>query len=430
MTPSGSGRLRGLSPIHETLGNGMSLTIKQTRKTPAVALHLAIKAGSTRDPATMPGAMHLLMRLIDRGTRSRSASQIAEELDGRGVSLTASASRHLCSLRCTCLTEDFEPILELLGHLLMEPVFPESEFVKRRHEVMTAIRQDQDSPAARAVETLMTLLYGGDHPYGRPLKGTIDSLENLTRETLVGLHEQCFAPTVLSVVIVGDVDPSGVTRLATRLFGRWDAQAVPGPKLGTVEPASVRRQMVISMMNKAQTDIAYGFTAVRRSDPMYYACLLMNNVLGEYAMGGRLGDSIRERQGMAYYVSSALDAGLIEGPIVIRAGVAAANVERTIASVDEELSRLRRDGVTDRELDESRQYLIGSMPRTLETNAGIAAFLQTALFFELGLDYDERVPELLNAVSLADVDFVAGRLLDPARATVVIAGPYPEMASR
>ena len=98
----------------------------------------------------------------------------------------------------------------------------------------------------------------------------------------------------------------------------------------------------------------------------------MNNALGQYAMGGRLGDSIRERQGMAYYVSSSLDANVIAGPLLVRAGVSAANVDRAIASIDEELTQIRREGLTAKELNESRQYLIGSMPRALETNAGIA----------------------------------------------------------
>ena len=190
-------------------------------------------------------------------------------------------------------------------------------------------------------------------------------------------------------------------------------------------PRAERRVRVIPMMNKAQTDIAYGFTSVRRSDPGYYAYWLMNNILGQYAIGGRLGDSIRERQGMAYYVFSALDANVIPGPLTIRAGVSPANVERAVASIDEELATLARGGsdATPR-CTESKQYLIGSMPRTLETNLGIATFLQTEEFFGLGLDYDLRVPELLQAVTRDDVHEAARRTLVPSNATVVIAGPY------
>jgi zinc protease len=178
------------------------------------------------------------------------------------------------------------------------------------------------------------------------------------------------------------------------------------------------------MMNKAQSDIAYGFTTIRRTDPSYDAHRLLNNVLGQYSLGGRLGDSIRERQGMAYYVFSTLDANVAEGPLTIRAGVAGSNVDRAVKSIDEELSKLSSEGVTAKELEDSKRFLIGSMPRGLETNAGIAAFLQQVEFFGLGLDYDVRLPELLRAVTLEEVNEAGRRWLHPERAAFVVAGPY------
>jgi zinc protease len=150
----------------------------------------------------------------------------------------------------------------------------------------------------------------------------------------------------------------------------------------------------------------------------------MNHVLGQYSMSGRLGASIRERQGMAYYVYSTLDANVVEGPLLVRAGVSPANVDRTIASIDDEIRSVAAGGVTAEELDDSRRYLVYAMPRALETNAGIANFLQTAECFGLGLDYDVRLPGLLNAVTLDEVHAAARRSLDPDRAAVVIAGPY------
>ena len=136
---------------------------------------------------------------------------------------------------------------------------------------------------------------------------------------------------------------------------------------------------------------------MRRADPDYYAGWVMNNALGQYALGGRLGDSIRERQGMAYYVYSTLDASLAEGPLMIRAACRPTNVERTIASIDRELDAgARRRASRAKELDESKRYLIGSIPRQLETNAGIAGFLLSAEFHGLGPDYDARLPGLLD----------------------------------
>jgi zinc protease len=421
-----------LVPTRVRLPNGAVVIALGTPKLPAVSVNLAIRAGSIADPADLPGATHLLGRVIDRGTLARSAAVIADELDDRGVSLNVVVTRHLFSIDCTCLREDFDHVLSLLADIVMCPSIPESELTVRKGEVVTAIRQDEDNPAVRAVEELMALLYMEPHPYGRRAKGTIESVERTTRNVLLRLHREGFAPGALTAVVVGDLAASRAVDAATDCFGSWrgsetlprasplEAAGVAGPH---AKAPDARRQTVIPMMNKAQTDIAYGFRTIPRSDPSYYAFVLMNNVLGQYALGGRLGDSIRERQGMAYYVSSSFDANVLEGPLVIHVGVNAANVRRTIDSIDHELELIGRDGVTAKELDASRRYLTGSMPRALETNAGIARFLQTAEFFGLGLDHDQRLPELLGRVTLADVH-AAARTLDPARATIVIAGPY------
>src|SRR5258706_4834479 len=184
-----------------------------------------------------------------------------------------------------------------------------------------------------------------------------------------------------------------------------------------------RRVRVIPMMNKAQADIAYGFTTILRADPAYYAYWLMNNILGEYSIGGRLGDRIRERQGMAYYVFSALDANVVPGPLLIRAGVNPANVDRALASIDEEIARMAADGPTDQEVAESRQYLIGSIPRPLQAHVGIANFLQMVEFFGLGMDFDARMPDLLGRGSRNEVHPAARAVLAPSKAAVVVAGP-------
>src|SRR4030095_12390012 len=139
-----------------------------------------------------------------------------------------------------------------------------------------------------------------------------------------------------------------------------------------------RQCRVVSMMNKSQTDIAYGFATIARQDASYHAYSLMNNILGQYALGGRLGDSIRERQGMAYYTFRWPDASFAPGPLVVRAGVSPANVERAVASIDAELIKLAAEGPTDREVAESKQYLIGSVPRAPETKRGDGTLLQTA----------------------------------------------------
>jgi zinc protease len=430
MTAAGAGPIRpqsqprGLAPVREVLENGVVVLAKETPTTPAVTLHLDLRAGTADDPPDLPGLAHFMSRTIDRGTERHSADAIAEELDSRGVTLSSTIGRHTLSLVCTCLVEDFDHVLTLLSEIVMQPAFPSLEVDRRRGEIITLIRQDEDSPAAVAVETLMSMLYGESHPYGRRARGSVESVGHVDRQSLQRFHAARCAPAALSLVCVGDVEPGRAIDAARSAFGEWRS-GVPSPPPDAAVPAPrERRSRLVPMMNKAQADIAYGFVAVRRADPSYHAHLLMNNILGQYSLGGRLGDSIREQQGMAYYVFSSLDANLMPGPLVIRAGVSADNVRKAVASIDAELSKLLMTGPAEQELAESKQYLIGSMPRTLETNMGIAAYLQTLELFGLGLDYDVRMPELLRAVTRDQVHEAARAAIDPSRATVVVAGPY------
>ena len=413
----------GLSPVRHALANGVVLLTEHTATHPAVTIYATLDAGNLHDPGSSLGLANFVARVIDRGTESRSPDEIAEALDGRGVSLTTGVTRHLLSLSCTCLSEDIEAIVSLVADVIRRPSFPPDQVEKRRTAIVTALRQDQDSPAVVATEGLMALLYQGGHPYGRAGRGTVASVEAISRNDLVTFHRRRATPDGLRLVVVGDVEPARVEDLVDRVFGDWRAEAAGVVVPPRVSPAPERRETRHVIAGKPQADIAYGFTTITRDDPRYYALTLMNNVLGQYALGGRLGDNIRERQGMAYYVFSSFDANVAEGPLVVRAGVSPANVDRTLAAIDEEIAKMGRDGVTAAELADSCRYLVGSMPRVLETNAGIASFLHDAEYFGLGLDFDRRLPGLLERVTLDEVNETAATFLTPDRAAIAVAGP-------
>jgi zinc protease len=419
---------RGLSPLRRPLSSGGTVLVQQTATHPAVTLYATLPAGSGFDVDAVLGRSNFVARVIDRGTERRTADQLAENLDGRGVSLGTSVSRHLLSLSCTCLAEDIHPILDIVADVLRRPTFPPDQIERRRGTIITAIRQDEDNPAAVAMEGLMSLLYPAGHPYGRESRGTVQTVERIRRDDLVQFYRAQVGAAGLRLVIVGDVVPESAADAAEAAFGDWDVLGGPPLQPPPVTHTTDRRLRVTRMPGKAQSDIAYGFTTIRRSDPRYYPLTVLNNVLGQYALGGRLGDSIRERQGMAYYVFSSFDANIAEGPLVIRAGVSPSNVDRTIQSIDEEVERMAKDGVTPEELANSKRYLIGSMPRMLETNGGIASFLHDADYFGLGLDFDRRLPSLVDAVTLDEVNAVAKTFLVTDRASIWVAGPPVEGA--
>ena len=413
---------RGLSPVRTVLANGAVVIVQETPMTPAVTINATVAAGGIHEPPDRLGLAYLVGRVLDRGTTHRSAEMLAEELDDRGVSLRIASSRHATILTCTCLSEDFEHVLAIVLDIVRNPVFPEEEVSKRQAECLSAIRQDQDSPSVRAVETLFEILYGATHPYGRRAKGTVESVAALTRADLAAFHAAQFRPAALSLAIVGHVAAEHALARATIELDGWPAGPIDHPAVPP-PPAVERVQRVIVLPGKAQSEIAYGFTAIRRLDPRYDAYFVMNNILGQFGLGGRLGDNIRERQGMAYYAFSSLDPSIGVGPLIVRAGVDPDNVERAIAAIDHEVEAMGKEGPTARELAETQQFLIGSIPRTLETNAGIASFLQSEEQFGLGLDYDRRLADDIRAVTLEHVASAASELLHPARAAVTIAGP-------
>jgi zinc protease len=420
--------IRGLSPVRHQLPNGVVVLAQESPATPAVTVNATMHVGSVHEPPTMPGLAYFASRLIDRGAGELDADEIAEELEGRGVSLNITATRHAISATATSLVEDFAPIVDIVADIVCRPLFPEQQIELRRAEIITQLRQDEDNPAVRAVHSLFTLLYSEDHPYGRPPKGTFASIERIDRDALVRFHRDFFSPGVLVVAVVGAIEPQAAIDRVSRAFASFTSPASrgeAGPETGLSNAFGPRerRVSIIPMMAKSQADIAYGFVTIPRTDPAYYAWWVMNTILGQYGLGGRLGDNIRERQGMAYYAYSAFDPHVVPGPLMVRAGVDGSNVERAIAAIDEEIVRIASSGVEPREMEETQRYLIGSLPRMLETNGGIASFLQTSERFGLGTDYDKRLPGLVASVTREAVSAAAASL-SPDRAAVVVAGPY------
>jgi zinc protease len=423
-----------LNPRRVRLDNGVTVIAKSNHTTPAVSLVVGVRTGAYFDPADRDGTAALCARVLDRGTVTRSADAIADDLDGRGASLSVAAGRHQMAIAATCLADDFPSVLGLAADIARHPRFADAEIETRRDNLITSLRQEEDSPAAMASDAFAKALYGA-HPYARKVRGTVAGIEAIRRQDLVRFHQKGYDPPAICVIVVGDVEEEAAIAAVSKVFGDWppSAKASLTDKAIVAVPdapaVSERKLVSVPMMNKSQADVVYGFPGIRRADPDYIAFSVMNNALGQYAIGGRLGDNIRERQGMAYYVSSSLDATFGPGPFSIRAGVAAANVEKTIASIDAELTSVIDAGFRQQEIDESKSYMVGALPRQLETNAAIASFLLTVETFNLGLDYDERLPGLIGAITKDAADAAARKLLDPKRATVAVAGPWTPPAS-
>lgn len=390
--------------------------------TPAVTFMLSFDAGSAFDPQAAPGLAALTARMIDRGTAGESAEEIADAIESRGASLDVTSNRQALMFTSTCLADDFDTMLALAARMARAPAFPDEQLERRRGETLTRLAQDAENTAVRASARVFERLYGDGHPYAHPPRGTAGSVERMTRADLMAFHAARVQPGRLAVAVVGDIDEAAACDRVEAALGSWTGEPSPPDVLPAPAPPASRDTSVIEVPGKAQADIACGFLGPGRLDPGYYAFWVMNTVLGQYGMGGRLGENIRERQGMAYYASSSYDAHRIPGPLIARAGVDPANVDRALAAIDFEISRIARDGITAEERDTAVRYMAGSIPRMLETNAGIAQFLISVEQFGLGGDFDARLPSLIAAVT-RDEASAAAATLDMSRAVLAVAGP-------
>jgi len=419
----------------EVLGNGLVVIVRPNRSTRSVALHLALRAGAAFDRPDRPGTANLAARLLDHGAAGLSAQAIARDFDALGIAFLARARLDSLDVTLRLLSSHLPFALERLRALAAEPEFPESECDGERERVLNEIAEREQDTAARADECLAAALFPAGHPYHAPLLGTRESVAAIGRDDLVRFHTARCRPGRAVLVISGDVETDGALRLAGRLFGSWaeragaaghrkDEEAEEEAPLPDAPPPEGVRDIALPIPGKTQADIALGFVpAVRRRAADLQSVLVMNSVLGDFGMGGRLGNAIRERAGLAYYAHSYVWAGLGAGPIVVRAGVAPAGLRKAIDLMRRTIDAFLRTGARPGELRDSKQALASAIPGRFETNAGAAALLADCELQGLGHDYADRVPDLIAAVDRVAVTEAARRYLTPGRCVLVVAGP-------
>ncbi len=410
--------------VRGELPNGMRVIVKRNRLSPAVAVRLCLHTGSVHDPAGREGLALTTSALLEEGTRKRTGAEISEMIDFLGAETGASVDKHSTLLLGSMMRGDLDAILKLFVEMLIEPVFPARDLEKVKGQLIGDLREDENDTRSVAMKALQTILYGRRHPYGRPGGGTVRSIRCLARRDLVAFHNGRYYPRGAILVIVGDVNEREALRKATSVFRRWkgDGPAEP-PDVPDAAPMKKTVVRVKAMADKTQNDLALGFVGIRRLDPDFHAAVVLNQVLGAFGLGGRLGGRIREEEGLAYYVYSAIRPSVGPGPFVIRAGIHPDHVGRAVRLVLEEIDRIRERRVSRRELDETKRYLIDSLPLRLETNEGIAAFLLNEEYYGLGPGYLTRYREELTSVTAADLLRVAGRLLSAERFALSVAGP-------
>lgn len=416
--------------VRETLPNGIVILGNERLDSPAVVLRARVKAGAIYDTATTEGLARLTALLLQRGTQSHSFTELNTLTDDLGASISIDAGRLVVDLRVRCLAEDFPRLVELLAEILQHPTFPQAELDKVRGQTLTAILQGDQDTSTVAERTLRRLAYPSDHPYSRSILGTNESIKAITRDDLVHFHQTYYRPDLLSFAVVGGIPFTQAVETLAKQFGNWQV-TTPAPPF-TIAPAplpTAQQREEAALAGKAQSDIVLGHPAIPRTHPDYYALNVANLILGQFGIGGRLGNSVREKQGLAYFTGSSLAGGMGPGAWVARAGVAPANVDRAVASMLAEIERIRQEPVSAEELADAADYLTGSLPLGIESQDGVARLALEIELYQLGLDYLEHYPAIIRAITREQIQQAAQQHLHPDRLVIAVAGPARQPAT-
>lgn len=411
------------------LPNGLVLIVRENHANPSIALQGLVKAGALFDPPGKSGLGAFVAAMLDQGTATRTAFEQASAVESLGASLRFEGGSETVSFHGNMLSGDLEEVLAALADALRNPVFPPEPIEQIRGELVNEYRIAENNTSSVAARRANELLYPSEHPYHHPPAGTESSLLAITRDDLAGFHARHYGPERTLLVLVGDVTAARASDLVEAAFGSWErAKDAPPFRVPGVPAPKAPRTMAVPRPGKSQTDVVVALPGVARTDPDFYAAMMMNYVLGGASLSSRLMDSLRDREGLVYGVYSGLMSGIGAGPIQIRAGTNPANAGRATAAILEEISKLHRDGPTEQEMEEAKGYLTGVFPVRLETNAGVAGQLLTAELYGLGLDYIERYLSIIRGVTRDQAHQAARKFLRTEAYALVTAGPVEEGA--
>ena len=403
----------------EVLPNGIVLLVAERPAVPIVAVRLLTRAGAVFDPEDRAGLAHLTSALLTRGTAKRTGPEIDSAIEFVGGSLEAAAGRDSLTVALSVQKKDFSLGLDLLSEVVLSPTFPAAEVTRKVAEIQAAIQRSNEDPGTLATRALSRLVYPS-HPYGRPVEGTRESVARLTRDDVVKFYARQARPDATVVAVVGAVTVDEARREITARLGSWARPSDPPPSITPPTVAMTPHEETIKR-ELTQSTLMFGRRAVRQTEPDYFPLSVASYVLGGGSTS-RLYTRVRDESGLAYAVYSWVSPARYGAAFAVSAQTRTAEVPKVVVMIREELARMTREPVSERELALAKQYLIGSFPFRLDTSSKVADFLAAIEDQGLGLDYADRYKERIGRVTIRDVQDVATKYFPPASFSLVTVG--------
>jgi zinc protease len=353
-----------------------------------------------------------------QGTTKRTASRINREIDFIGGSLSVSGGDDFASASLRVLKKDVKTGMDLLSDVLMNPAFDQKEIDRKVKEALAEIQRQKEEPETIASEAFAKAVFG-KHPYGITSDEVAAFLPKVARQDLLEFYRKHYGPNNTIIAVVGDVKEKEIIALLNGYFKDWKRAVQPVQP--SPAPPNVDRTTVVKLeKNITQANIVMGRIGISRQDPDYYAVSIMNYILGGGGFTSRLMDNIRDNRGLAYDVHSMFSAQKEPGAFSVRIQTKNESANEVISETLKEIGRIRSELVSDKELADAKAYLTGSFALRMDTSAKIAGILTSIEIYSLGLDYPQKYPAIIQAVTREDLLRVAKKYLDPDRMVIVV----------
>jgi zinc protease len=407
----------------KVLENGLTVLHVERHNLPLVMVTLLVKSGSVNEPAEKAGLANLTASLLTEGTKKRTSIKISEEVEFIGAELGASAGADYCTVALAVLKKDINKGFELFSDVLLNPTFPEDEIQRKKQLIKGSLRQREERPSFIASRAFKREVFG-EHPYGRLLEGSPETIDSIARKDIVGFYSEHFLPNNTILSVVGDLVPEELDGLLKKWLSGWEDKPLRPRNLPAVSPTE--KKVVLIDKDITQANILIGHMGVRRSNPDHYALTVMNYILGGGGFSSRLMDSIRDEMGLAYDVHSTFSSRMHGGQFLAGVQTKNASAKTVIEEVLMHMERIKKEAVTDSEIEEAKAFMVGSFPRRIDTMKKIANFLAVVEFYGLGLDYPDKYREIINSITKEDVLRVAKKYLDTDNYVLVVVARQSE----
>jgi zinc protease len=408
-------------PVERTLSNGLRVIVIEDHDMPLVSAQLIVKSGGEVDPAALSGVADMTASLLTKGTKARTAPQIASEIESLGGTLTSGAGWDASRATLNVMSSKLAPAMAVMADVVRNPVFDAEEIERLRQQYADGLSVAMQDPGQLAGYVASRVVFG-DAAYGHPVSGTPESIPAIKREDIVRVHSTYYRPDNSLLVVGGDITAADAFKLAERLFGDWakPAAALAAPAMAKADANAKPRVVVVDMPEAGQAAVVLARRGLSRTDPEYFRGIVSNAVLSGYS--GRLNQEIRIKRGLSYGARSSLEARRDIGPFIASAQTKNPSGAEVAGLLVGEIGRLANEPIVETELNPRKSVLIGGFGRSLETTEGLVGQIASLALYGLSLGEINNYIGSVQAVTPAEIQKFASSRLGAKDANIIIVG--------